>query len=219
MDTTAPARTTSPPALPYRKRRRPALACEECRHRKIKCDRSTPCGPCSRSQSKTCTYQILSGTPPIVRKLPPRTQLNAIEQNRQQSHEHITSASSYSRTPSAPASTSSSLVQVPSYNGSLTTAEHVQALLNRVQSLEKKLVDATRDGTNGESHDAPGAPPTPLVASVKEHKTKKKSNYEKTRFCGHNHWMNYIKQVRFVAINVAYWTIFDSLLTLPSLTS
>jgi hypothetical protein len=200
----APATTTSPPAFPFRKRRRPALACEECRHRKIKCDRSTPCGPCSRSRSKTCTYQNLqddlSATAPIVRKIPPRTQLDDMGQNQQQLHEHIANANSYSSTPSAPPSNSSSLLQVPSYGGLSTPTDHVQTLLDRVQSLEKRLLDVTRNGTNGESRDVPLAQPTPTPCP-KAHKIRKKSAYEKTRFCGQNHWMNYIKQVGFFSIN------------------
>jgi hypothetical protein len=43
-------------AIPQRKRRRPALACERCRQRKIKCDRNMPCGQCIRTDSEPCTY-------------------------------------------------------------------------------------------------------------------------------------------------------------------
>ncbi|KAF2264936.1 hypothetical protein CC78DRAFT_567934 [Lojkania enalia] len=39
------------------KRRRPALACVECRRRKVKCDRKKPCSPCTRIKSLTCTYR------------------------------------------------------------------------------------------------------------------------------------------------------------------
>lgn len=40
-----------------RKRRRPALACEQCRRRKLRCDRNFPCAPCKRSrESLTCSY-------------------------------------------------------------------------------------------------------------------------------------------------------------------
>lgn len=40
-----------------RKRRRPALACEQCRRRKLRCDRKLPCAPCTRSrESLTCSY-------------------------------------------------------------------------------------------------------------------------------------------------------------------
>ncbi|KAJ6443153.1 fungal specific transcription factor domain-containing protein [Purpureocillium lavendulum] len=47
-----------PPAqpAPQKKRRRPALACEQCRRRKIKCDRNSPCGHCTRARIASCTY-------------------------------------------------------------------------------------------------------------------------------------------------------------------
>lgn len=38
-----------------RRRRRPAVACVECRRRKIRCDRKVPCDPCSHSNA-ACTY-------------------------------------------------------------------------------------------------------------------------------------------------------------------
>ncbi|EHK17883.1 uncharacterized protein TRIVIDRAFT_44566 [Trichoderma virens Gv29-8] len=41
---------------PYR-RRRPALSCLECRRRKLKCDRSNPCGRCV-STATQCNYRI-----------------------------------------------------------------------------------------------------------------------------------------------------------------
>ncbi|KYK61972.1 C6 zinc finger protein [Drechmeria coniospora] len=41
---------------PEKKRRRPALACEQCRRRKIKCDRNSPCGHCTRARIASCTY-------------------------------------------------------------------------------------------------------------------------------------------------------------------
>ncbi len=44
------------PFAPPRKRRRPALSCEQCRRRKIKCDRTYPCGQCLQSKAAVCTY-------------------------------------------------------------------------------------------------------------------------------------------------------------------
>ncbi|KAF2832605.1 hypothetical protein CC86DRAFT_366355 [Ophiobolus disseminans] len=42
---------------PPHKRRRPAVACTECRRRKISCDLASPCGPCSKSRSSLkCVY-------------------------------------------------------------------------------------------------------------------------------------------------------------------
>lgn len=39
------------------RRQRPALSCWECRRRKIKCDRNTPCAHCARHGSQ-CTYKL-----------------------------------------------------------------------------------------------------------------------------------------------------------------
>jgi hypothetical protein len=47
-----PLTSTAPP----RKRRRPALSCEQCRRRKIKCDRNYPCGQCLQSKTASCSY-------------------------------------------------------------------------------------------------------------------------------------------------------------------
>ncbi|KAH6891326.1 hypothetical protein B0T10DRAFT_484996 [Thelonectria olida] len=42
---------------PAHKRRRPAVACTECRRRKVRCDRASPCGPCSKSPlGLRCVY-------------------------------------------------------------------------------------------------------------------------------------------------------------------
>ncbi|ETS73932.1 hypothetical protein PFICI_13798 [Pestalotiopsis fici W106-1] len=39
-----------------RPHRRRALACLQCRKKKLKCDHGNPCGNCSRARNKTCTY-------------------------------------------------------------------------------------------------------------------------------------------------------------------
>jgi len=44
------------PSQAPRKRRRPALACAQCRHRKVKCDRNSPCGQCTQRKLDSCTY-------------------------------------------------------------------------------------------------------------------------------------------------------------------
>ncbi|KAF4994513.1 hypothetical protein FGRMN_5747 [Fusarium graminum] len=38
------------------KRRRPATACNQCRGRKVRCDGTAPCGPCSRPPVRQCEY-------------------------------------------------------------------------------------------------------------------------------------------------------------------
>ncbi|KAK6815887.1 Transcription factor lepE [Aspergillus parasiticus] len=45
------------PQTAQRKRRRPVLACDRCRRRKIRCDRKVPCSQCLRTgYASTCTY-------------------------------------------------------------------------------------------------------------------------------------------------------------------
>lgn len=47
-----------------RKRRRPAQSCEQCRFRKVRCDRNIPCGPCTRARSVLhCSYRDKSQSP------------------------------------------------------------------------------------------------------------------------------------------------------------
>ncbi|KAJ5724705.1 hypothetical protein N7493_006433 [Penicillium malachiteum] len=53
MDTNGDSLSQSNP----RKRRRPALSCEQCRRRKVRCDREMPCGPCTKLHpSLKCLY-------------------------------------------------------------------------------------------------------------------------------------------------------------------
>ncbi|KKP04592.1 hypothetical protein THAR02_03282 [Trichoderma harzianum] len=65
---------------PPRKRRRPAVACVECRRRKVKCDRAKPCGPCYQS-ALTCYYRppsfSQSGPPPAPAPAPAQQPLHS----------------------------------------------------------------------------------------------------------------------------------------------
>jgi hypothetical protein len=42
--------------VPAKKRRRPALACRQCRRRKVRCDQNKPCNNCTKSRIADCTY-------------------------------------------------------------------------------------------------------------------------------------------------------------------
>lgn len=42
--------------MPEKKRRRPPLSCEQCRRRKVRCDRTQPCNKCVESNAPSCTY-------------------------------------------------------------------------------------------------------------------------------------------------------------------
>ncbi|KAK3298956.1 uncharacterized protein B0H64DRAFT_454636 [Chaetomium fimeti] len=56
MDPTRATRPLSPMMSPIRRRRRPALSCQECRRRKIRCDHNNPCAHCTRQKTK-CVYK------------------------------------------------------------------------------------------------------------------------------------------------------------------
>ncbi|KAI1772909.1 fungal-specific transcription factor domain-containing protein [Hypoxylon cercidicola] len=46
----------TPSASGLKQKRRPPLACLQCRRRKVKCDRHEPCRPCVKAKIATCTY-------------------------------------------------------------------------------------------------------------------------------------------------------------------
>ncbi|KAJ5407626.1 hypothetical protein N7509_001509 [Penicillium cosmopolitanum] len=52
------------PARMVQRRRRPPLSCTECRRRKLKCDRSLPCGQCIRSKTADCC--VFVGPQPVT---------------------------------------------------------------------------------------------------------------------------------------------------------
>ncbi|CZR54978.1 uncharacterized protein PAC_04863 [Phialocephala subalpina] len=52
----APPGEFSMPLRQPRKRRRPALSCNECRRRKVKCDQKDPCTQCVKSKNAVCKY-------------------------------------------------------------------------------------------------------------------------------------------------------------------
>ncbi|EFQ33808.1 fungal specific transcription factor domain-containing protein [Colletotrichum graminicola] len=62
-----PSRSPDQSSTTRKKRRRPALACERCRHRKVRCDRNLPCNTCVRTGHTLCTY--VSQTKPAARPL------------------------------------------------------------------------------------------------------------------------------------------------------
>lgn len=47
-----------------KKRRRPAVSCTECRRRKVKCDRNSPCAQCTVHGLTSCTYAGSNKSPP-----------------------------------------------------------------------------------------------------------------------------------------------------------
>ncbi|KAL5356247.1 hypothetical protein BJX96DRAFT_186204 [Aspergillus floccosus] len=65
---------------PQPRRRRPARSCIECRRRKIKCDRSNPCGQCVAAHSH-CGYKTYSGERVIQHLQKPTSQPERLSQS------------------------------------------------------------------------------------------------------------------------------------------
>jgi hypothetical protein len=142
---------------PPRKRRRPALSCEQCRKRKIKCDRSYPCTQCLQSKTAHCSYspdsagaiQHLKKGPSIY---PDPSQPGAGLPNRSR---NAPSVSSSTHLPSDNTSPRVALSDSTQTSWHSPTSEHLhddtssKALLDRIQKLEEKLAIANKlNGTN-----------------------------------------------------------------------
>ncbi|KAK2798924.1 hypothetical protein FQN50_008655 [Emmonsiellopsis sp. PD_5] len=149
--------------LPSRKRRRPALACEQCRRRKIKCDQKMPCDQCQKSKitlATACTYaSVAASAEPSARPYAsPPPQLPSINPPAQENRRSGCS-SIYPSPRSGGLSHQSPRLDDQASEGSWfsvrSSTATIQALIERVQLLEKKLSDATNS-----SSDAVSQPPT-----------------------------------------------------------
>lgn len=176
----------SEPNKHFRARRRPAFSCEECRRRKIKCDRTQPCKHC-RQLDAICNYS--NGAAPLQHKVAFATTPRRIA--------GPPTPTSVTPTPSVSHGNSSVSVihnvhpqQPPqrSWNSPSTCEENaeespkVRALLAKVQRMEqllleyvpKRVLENTKSPTSNE-------PRAQLRGTI-----------SKTRLFGQSHWMNFI---------------------------
>lgn len=174
---------------PQRKRRRPAVSCEKCRRRKIRCDRNMPCDQCIRSKSDTCTY--LSDDSPALtgrdRRVGVGGMTNSSTTSSTMSHESPSSAKILPAT-----GVFEPLIDQLSAPGNSTTGpdkEHsstVQALPGQLHQSRHKLPDPSRT-----------EPTESATVSLPVHTTAlpTKGVFSKARLFGQSHWMNSIEQV------------------------
>lgn len=171
-----------------KKRRRPALSCEQCRRRKIRCDRSLPCVNCVKSKISPCTYAP--------------THIPASRNKKGTSHATGVDSSSHVPGRSAPAIDSNRIQpssdpsggrqssSVPSSTvGSNSETSTVDALAARVKELEQKLAETCHITQPGDDRliqrdGQEGGEPAPMKGTV-----------SKTRFFGQSHWMNGVDMV------------------------
>ncbi|KAE8402140.1 fungal-specific transcription factor domain-containing protein [Aspergillus pseudonomiae] len=181
--------TTTAPHF-QRKRRRPALACEQCRRRKIRCDRNHPCASCRRSDPRSCHYvdpdrktnvahdQVIdlaptsfsSGNPPLdLPNCPEDVQFSGLL-----NVDALQSTSSSLANPTTVQRSKVSHVPEDLQEGSL-----VQSLTDRVRQLEKKLEEAL-------DLQPPDSYPNQSPIRVREHSSIN-GRFLKTRFFGNSH--------------------------------
>lgn len=198
-------RDSPPPPAQPRKRRRPALSCIQCRRRKIKCDRSMPCGQCIASHTSACQYS----SDPAPQPKRPRINGNGHYPVTPSTMGHGSPGSTSNASPiirDATESVTNSLPtgstnfwaeRTPLVGGPLPVREQtvvppqkasdpsVQALLDRVHKLEQIISDS-ETMNNGST----------IISSSYVKGPSLRGSLSKTRFFGQSHWMNSFEQVR-----------------------
>lgn len=142
LPATAAINGRRPPHLSSRtgRRRRPALSCERCRRRKVKCNREEPCGPCTKGGfASSCHFGSpdARGTPPptAFRPVQPAPELSLQEQPSITSSEGLAEPPAHPVQPADPPGPASSMID-----------QTVQNLQDRVASIERLL--SSRAGLN-----------------------------------------------------------------------
>lgn len=190
-------------AVTQRKRRRPALACEQCRRRKVKCDRTCPCDQCTKTKSSACTYAPDDRSAPYIRmrngdsrhSSSPRSDSPTTPSESPTYSEMLSTISAFGPRVSQVSTTTVSPAHPEGparERGGKLTFGLEQTLIDRVASLERKV-----------SQEAKSRPSEPNLASpsrqdyVKPSTLSLKGVFSKTRLFGQSHWMNNSQQVSY----------------------
>lgn len=160
----------SPPTEPIRKRRRPALSCVECRRRKVKCDRNSPCGQCRAHKSSVCTYAVARATG-LERQLSRRAQGLVLAEAAEQG----------ASAPQQPASSPPNP----------TTGESTEPVTSIVSEGPVRYIPPDLDRTYNVPQDLSVSPSTPQAPPGPFH-----GILSKTRVFGNGHWMSSLPLVR-----------------------
>jgi hypothetical protein len=214
-----PLNALSPPpavTVPVKKRRRPALACEECRRRKVRCDRTIPCSNCVRSKTVSCTYSPLHPPPSISRRanregqFSPPYSTSASGSEVSSGTQAITEppvlelaaplescASTPPLRPTAPpffSRPSAVDVNSPVQERDSETSI-IESLTGRIHQLEGQLVQAQLLHQRRQQHDEDVLRYLAEAPSGRHDRetlpTESKGVLSKTRFFGQSHWMNH----------------------------
>ncbi|PTB67591.1 N-terminal binuclear Zn cluster-containing/DNA binding domain-containing protein [Trichoderma citrinoviride] len=180
-----------PNNVPEKKRRRPPLSCEQCRRRKVRCDRSQPCNKCVESNAPSCTYAPVHIPAWRAKKLD--LAANTIGNGGSSSINNSNgggdaaaavdggSAKPHKPTSLDSTSASSKLVSSNAGTSSAASSPNVDWLVARVQQLEERLAKALR------LSDAPDA--QKRLQAAPEMTEPAEGFVAKSRFYGHSHWL------------------------------
>ncbi|KJZ79446.1 hypothetical protein HIM_00915 [Hirsutella minnesotensis 3608] len=186
-----PAATAPEPVkMTEKKRRRPALACEQCRRRKIRCDRKSPCGHCDKARIASCTYIPTHVPASKTKKLPSNNDHGLAAEafakrvptqgGDPEGDGHAVGEGPKSRLASDPARPSTR--SAPSSTaGSASESSNVEWLVARVHELEEKLARVVH------IHDDVSSPQKHGPAELSKVFT---GTVSKTRYFGQTHWMS-----------------------------
>lgn len=185
------------PPMAEKKRRRPPLSCEQCRKRKIRCDRTQPCANCVKSNIPSCTYapyhvpawrakkmdaMMVSGRDSAADGAGKASlrNLKAAEPRPDAQNPEASEISPFS-IDSVGASSSSAILSSKAGSSSTSSSPNVDWLVSRVQQLEEKLAKALR------INDAPDGPKT--RPSAQETAEPTEGFVAKSRYFAHSHWI------------------------------
>ncbi|OPB42515.1 Zn2Cys6 transcriptional regulator [Trichoderma guizhouense] len=191
-----------PPTNPVeKKRRRPPLSCEQCRRRKIRCDRTQPCNKCIESNAPSCTYAPVHIPAWRAKKLDLMATGNGDSAVDNAAKNPLRAIKAAEPRPEGPgtdtidsihpvlpfinmdstSASSSKVVSSLTASSSTSSSPNVDWLVARVHQLEEKLAKALRIN---DTQDGPKRrPSTPEMAEPGD------GFVAKSRYYGHSHWI------------------------------
>lgn len=190
------ARPPVPPPMVEKKRRRPPLSCEQCRKRKIRCDRTQPCANCVKSNIPSCTYAPYHVPAWRAKKMDAmmaagrdsaaegagKASLRSLKaaEPRPDAQNPDTSEISPFSMDSVGASSSPVILSSKAGSSSTSSSPNVDWLVSRVHQLEEKLAQALR------INDAPDG----LKKWPSEQTVEPTGGFvAKSRYFAHSHWI------------------------------
>jgi len=186
MSDALPQVTILPPST--KKRRRPALSCEQCRRRKVRCDRLSPCTTCVQAGNRECSYASLPHRP-VAAGLAPQGPPQLPDAGVVMAETSPSSAAS-SHLPTSGSGRSvgdewrngnvfppNSIWVGDGRNGEDSASLDASVLADRIRHLEWQVESFKRQSS-------------PSVCRSLKEGLPKKVKLEKTRFLGPSHWIH-----------------------------